>query len=39
MTNLEDKLKGLKNQQEKARELFFKCEGAIEIIRKGIRFP
>ena len=32
MTNLEDRLESIKNQQDKAREVFLKCQGAIEII-------
>jgi|TARA_R100000655_G_scaffold9287_2_gene23271 hypothetical protein len=31
--NLEEKIKNLKNQQEQAKELFIKCEGAIEILQ------
>ena len=30
---LKEKLENLKNQQEQAKELFIKCQGAIEFIQ------
>ena len=30
---LKEKLENLKNQQEQAKELFIKCQGAIELIQ------
>ena len=30
--NLEKKIKNLKNQQEQAKEIFVKCQGAIELL-------
>ena len=32
MEDLKGKLENLKNQQEQAKELFIKCQGAIEFI-------
>tara|TARA_R100000656_G_C3853507_1_gene108141 strand:- start:1 stop:153 length:153 start_codon:yes stop_codon:yes gene_type:complete len=36
MEDLNKKLENLKNQQEKAKELFIKCQGAIEFIQSMI---
>tara|TARA_R100000781_G_C4080472_1_gene127530 strand:- start:1510 stop:1659 length:150 start_codon:yes stop_codon:yes gene_type:complete len=36
MSNLEEKVKNLKSQQEQARELFIKCQGAIEFLQSMI---
>ena len=33
---LKEKLDSLKNQQEQAKELFVKCQGAIELIEQLI---
>ena len=33
MEDLNKKLENLKNQQEQAKELFIKCQGAIEFIQ------
>ena len=30
--NLNEKIEGLKNQREQAKELFIKCQGAIEVL-------
>tara|TARA_Y100001951_G_C11231867_1_gene235123 strand:+ start:784 stop:933 length:150 start_codon:yes stop_codon:yes gene_type:complete len=35
--NLEKKIENLKNQQEQAKELFIKCEGAIEILQNLLK--
>ena len=32
METLKDKIEGLKKQQEQAREIFIKCQGAIEVL-------
>ena len=32
MEDLNKKLENLKNQQEQAKELFIKCQGAIELL-------
>ena len=32
MTDLKEKLENLKKQQEQAKEVFLKCQGAIEIL-------
>jgi len=32
MEDLKDKLENLKKQQEQAREIFIKCQGAIEML-------
>ena len=36
MTDLKKKLENLKKQQEQAKEIFVKCQGAIEIIQSMI---
>ena len=33
MDNLKEKLENLKKQQEQAKEMFIKCQGAIEFIQ------
>lgn len=33
MSELKDKLENLKQQQEQAKEIFIKCQGAIELIQ------
>ena len=33
MGNLKEKLENLKKQQEQAKEIFVKCQGAIEFIQ------
>ena len=33
MDNLKEKLEVLKKQQEQAKEIFIKCQGAIELIQ------
>ena len=33
MDNLKEKLENLKNQQEQAKELFIKLQGAIEFVK------
>ena len=33
---LKERLENLKNQQEQAKELFVKCQGAIEVIEQLI---
>ena len=33
---LEERIKDLKNQQEQAKEIFVKCQGAIELIESLI---
>ena len=35
--DLKKKLENLKNQQEQARELFIKCQGAIEFLEGEIK--
>ena len=37
MIDLEDKLEGIKKQQEQAKELFVKCQGAIELLTSLIK--
>ena len=37
MIDLEEKLEGIKKQQEQARELFVKCQGAIELLEGLIK--
>ena len=32
MSDLKEKLENLKKQQEQAKEIFIKCQGAIEIL-------
>ena len=32
MANLDEKIQNLKSQQEQAREIFIKCQGAIELL-------
>ena len=32
MENLDEKIQNLKSQQEQAKELFVKCQGAIELL-------
>ena len=32
MEDLDKKIEGLKTQQEQAKELFVKCQGAIEVL-------
>tara|TARA_R100000781_G_scaffold111028_1_gene76837 strand:- start:444 stop:620 length:177 start_codon:yes stop_codon:yes gene_type:complete len=34
MINLEEKLNNIKTQQEHAKELFIKCQGAIELLEE-----
>jgi len=34
--DLEEKLEGIKKQQEQAKELFVKCQGAIELLNSLI---
>ena len=36
MDKLKEKLENLKNQQEQAKEIFVKCQGAIEVIQSMI---
>ena len=36
MDELKEKLENLKKQQEQAKEIFVKCQGAIEIIQSMI---
>ena len=36
MTDLKEKLENLKKQQEQAKEIFVKCQGAIELIQSMI---
>ena len=36
MDNLKEKLESLKKQQEQAKEIFVKCQGAIELIQSMI---
>ena len=35
--DLKEKLVSLKNQQEQAKELFIKCQGAIEFLESEIK--
>ena len=37
MESIEKKLENLKNQQEQAKELFIKCQGAIEFVESMIK--
>ena len=37
MDNLKDKIENLKKQQEQAKEIFVKCQGAIELIEAMIK--
>ena len=37
MEDLNKKLENLKNQQEQAKELFIKCQGAIEFLEGEIK--
>ena len=32
MANLDEKIQNLKSQQEQAKEIFVKCQGAIELL-------
>ena len=32
MANLDEKIQSLKSQQEQAKEIFIKCQGAIELL-------
>ena len=32
MSDLKEKIENLKNQQEQAKEMFVKCQGAIEML-------
>jgi uncharacterized protein (UPF0147 family) len=34
MENVEEKIKELKAQQEQAKEVFIKCQGAIEVLEQ-----
>ena len=36
MDNFKEKLENLKKQQEQAKEIFIKCQGAIELIQSMI---
>ena len=36
MGNLKEKLENLKKQQEQAKEVFVKCQGAIELLQSMI---
>ena len=36
MSDLKEKLENLKKQQEQAKEIFVKCQGAIELIQSMI---
>ena len=36
MDKLKEKLENLKKQQEQAKEIFIKCQGAIELIQSMI---
>ena len=36
MSDLKEKLENLKKQQEQAKEIFVKCQGAIEVIQSMI---
>ena len=36
MDNLKEKLESLKKQQEQAKEIFVKCQGAIELVQSMI---
>jgi len=33
MANLDEKIQNLKSQQEQAKEIFVKCQGAIELLQ------
>ena len=35
--DLEEKIKSLKNQQEQAKEMFVKCQGAIEVLESILK--
>ena len=35
--NLEERIESLKNQQEQAKEMFVKCQGAIEILESMLK--
>lgn len=35
--DLEEKIKSLKNQQEQAKEMFVKCQGAIEVLESLLK--
>ena len=37
MEDLNKKLENIKNQQEQAKELFIKCQGAIELLTEMLR--
>ena len=37
MMNLEERIESLKNQQEQAKEMFVKCQGAIEILESMLK--
>ena len=36
MSDLKEKLENLKKQQEQAKEIFVKCQGAIELVQSMI---
>ena len=36
MDNFKEKLENLKKQQEQAKEIFVKCQGAIELVQSMI---
>ena len=36
MDDLKEKLENLKKQQEQAKEIFLKCQGAIELVQSMI---
>ena len=37
MSEFKDKLENLKQQQEQAKEIFIKCQGAIELIQSMLK--
>ena len=37
MIELEEKIKGLKTKQEQAKEMFIKCQGAIEVLEAMLK--
>ena len=37
MTDLKEKLENLKKQQEQAKEVFLKCQGAIEVLEAMLK--
>ena len=37
MSNLEEKIDSLKKQQEQAKEMYIKCQGAVELLESMIQ--